>query len=319
MKKGWEEKKLGEVCRFINGRAYSKNELLVNGKYTVLRVGNFFTNNNWYYSDLELEDDKYCDNGDLLYAWSASFGPRIWTGNKVIYHYHIWKVVPNSDIISKQFLFQLLEWDTEAIKKAHGTGTTMMHVGKGDIEKRLVPLPPLPEQQQIVSILDEAFAAIDQAKENLQRNLQNAKDLFQSELNNIFTNKGEGWLEKKLGEVTTKIGSGATPRGGSESYKTEGISLVRSMNVHDGYFKEKNLAFIDDKQAKELSNVTLEENDVLLNITGASVARCCVMPKDFLPARVNQHVSVVRPTKGVIDPYFLKKGKGLNRIGANIS
>ena len=77
------------------------------------------------------------------------------------------------------------------------------------------------------------------------------------------------------------------------------------MNVHDRYFKEKNLAFIDDKQAKELSNVILEENDVLLNITGASVARCCVIPREYLPARVNQHVSILRPKKEMVDSYFL--------------
>lgn len=163
----------------------------------------------------------------------------------------------------------------------------------------------IPEQQNIVSILDEAFAAIEQTKENVQRNLQNAKELFQSELNSIFENKGDDWEEKKLETVTTKIGSGATPRGGNESYKAEGISLIRSMNVHDMFFKEINLAFIDDKQAKELSNVTLEENDVLLNITGASVTRCCIIPKEYLPARVNQHVSIIRPKKEILDSSFL--------------
>ena len=81
-----------DAMRFINGRAYKKEELLSEGKYPVLRVGNFFTNEKMYYSDLELDEDKYCDNGDLLYAWSASFGPMIWSGDKVIYHYHIWKL-----------------------------------------------------------------------------------------------------------------------------------------------------------------------------------------------------------------------------------
>ena len=161
-----EWKALGEVSRFINGRAYKKPELLEQGKYPVLRVGNFFTNANWYYSDLELEDDKYCDNGDLLYAWSASFGPRIWEGGKVIYHYHIWKVVPNADLILKKFLFYLLEWDTKALQGEHATGSTMMHVTKGAIESRLVPIPcpdtpkkSLEIQAEIVRILD-AFTAM---------------------------------------------------------------------------------------------------------------------------------------------------------------
>ncbi|WP_298910296.1 restriction endonuclease subunit S [uncultured Psychrobacter sp.] len=149
-----EWKELGEVCRFINGKAYKKPELLEKGKYPVLRVGNFFTNDKWYYSNLELHEDKYCDDGDLLYAWSASFGPRIWEGGKVIYHYHIWKVIPETEIISKKYLFYLLDWDTEALKAEHGTGSTMMHVGKGAIEKRLVPVPSLSVQAEIVRILD---------------------------------------------------------------------------------------------------------------------------------------------------------------------
>ena len=91
-KEGVEKISLKEVCDVINGRAYSQPELLDKGKYRVLRVGNFFSNDNWYFSDLELEDKYYCKNGDLLYAWSASFGPHIWKEERVIYHYHIWKM-----------------------------------------------------------------------------------------------------------------------------------------------------------------------------------------------------------------------------------
>lgn len=143
---GWVNRPLIEVCTIVNGRAYKKDELLNEGKYPVLRVGNFFTNNNWYHSNLELEPDKYCDYGDLLYAWSASFGPRIWEGGKVIYHYHIWKVILNAARVEKRFLFHLLAWDVKEIKRAHGTGTTMMHVSKGLMEKRVVPVPPLVTQ-----------------------------------------------------------------------------------------------------------------------------------------------------------------------------
>jgi type I restriction enzyme S subunit len=147
---GWTEKPLPSLCTLFNGRAYSKNELLDSGKYTVLRVGNFFTNEHWYYSDLELEDNKYCDNGDLLYAWSASFGPRIWGGDKVIYHYHIWKVVPNPAVIDKMFLFYLLEWDVDKIKRDHGTGATMIHVSKKSMESRVLPYFDLDSQKEIV-------------------------------------------------------------------------------------------------------------------------------------------------------------------------
>jgi len=201
MKKKWEMKKLVEICRFINGRAYNKQELLNKGKYPVLRVGNFFTNTHWYYSDLELDKDKYCDNGDLLYAWSASFGPKVWDGGKVIYHYHIWKVIPDYSLVTKEFLYLLLDWDKDKIKLDQGTGTTMTHVSKGSMENRLVQIPPLAEQQRIVAVLDKAFAAIATAKEYAERNLQNSKELFQSYLHNVFANKGEGWEEKKLGKL----------------------------------------------------------------------------------------------------------------------
>jgi len=90
---GWEWCRLGEVGELINGRAYKKEELLKTGKYRVLRVGNLFTNNEWFYSNLELPKEKYCQAGDLLYAWSASFGPYIWNGPKTIFHYHIWNVI----------------------------------------------------------------------------------------------------------------------------------------------------------------------------------------------------------------------------------
>ena len=114
-----------------------------------------------------------------------------------------------------------------------------------------------------------------------------------------------GWERILAGEATTKIGSGATPRGGKAAYKESGISLIRSMNVHDGRFVWEGLAFIDDRQAAALSGVTVEPEDVLLNITGASVARVCLAPSAVLPARVNQHVAIVRPDTEVLHPKFL--------------
>ena len=116
----------------------------------------------------------------------------------------------------------------------------------------------------------------------------------------------DGWIRRRLSDVTTKIGSGATPQGGEANYKQSGISLIRSLNVHDGEFRMKDLAFIDETQAKQLDNVSIETGDVLLNITGASVARCCVVPNEVLPARVNQHVSILRPIASELSPSFLQ-------------
>jgi len=113
------------------------------------------------------------------------------------------------------------------------------------------------------------------------------------------------WKEYKLVDLCTKIGSGATPRGGGESYKETGISLIRSQNVLDFQFSNSGLAFIDDEQAHELKNVIVKENDVLLNITGDSVARVCKVPKKVLPARVNQHVAIVRSDSKKLNSDFL--------------
>ena len=114
------------------------------------------------------------------------------------------------------------------------------------------------------------------------------------------------WHTYKLKDITTKIGSGSTPTGGSGAYKAEGITLIRSQNVLDYKFTEDGLAFIDDDQAYSLRNVIVEVNDVLLNITGDSVARCCGAPANWLPARVNQHVAILRSNPEKLDHRFLK-------------
>ena len=98
----------------------------------------------------------------------------------------------------------------------------------------------------------------------------------------------------KLFEITSKIGSGSTPRGGSHIYLNKGTALIRSQNILDFSFSKKGLVYIDDKEAYKLDNVLIYENDILLNITGDSIARCCIVPKNILPARVNQHVSIIR-------------------------
>ena len=115
-----------------------------------------------------------------------------------------------------------------------------------------------------------------------------------------------GWKVYNLIDITSKIGSGATPKGGKEEYKDEGISLIRSQNVLDYTFTDDGLAFIDEEQAEKLKNVIIEENDVLINITGDSVARVCSVPKEYIPARVNQHVAILRANPELLDWAFLK-------------
>jgi len=275
VKAGWQPKKLRDVCELINGRAYSKPELLAEGKYPVLRVGNFFTNNNWYYSDMELGPEKYCDKGDLLYAWSASFGPRIWTGDKVIFHYHIWKVQP-FPMIEKRFLFMWLLWDIAQIKADQGTGTTMIHVAKGSMEDRDLLVPPLPEQRRIASILDEAFEGIATARANAEKNLQNARALFESHLQSVFTQRGDGWQEKRFGDL-------ATFRNGINFTKASRGDSIKIVGVRD--FQKNYWAPLDRLESVVTDGALpdsdlLQENDVLFvrsNGNPELIGRCLLV------------------------------------------
>ncbi len=162
-----------------------------------------------------------------------------------------------------------------------------------------IPLPPIDIQQQIV---DEC-QTVDNEVASAKASIAQAKSDIEQIMGSVH---GANHQLVKLGDITTKIGSGATPTGGESAYKESGITLIRSMNVYDNEFNTKGLAFIDEEQAKKLNNVTVEENDILFNITGASVARCCIVPNEHLPARVNQHVAIIRLTSGILAKYVQK-------------
>tara|TARA_Y100000768_G_C23987651_1_gene689967 strand:- start:2410 stop:3627 length:1218 start_codon:yes stop_codon:yes gene_type:complete len=202
------------------------------------------------------------------------------------------------------YFFQSNSINNEIIKNTRGT-TGITSIRTDNILSFKIPIFQIEEQKRIVERLDICMKQIDKAIHNLELNIHNAEELFQGQLNEIFSKKGNGWEENKLKDITSKIGSGATPRGGKASYKKSGISLIRSLNVYDEGFKEGKLAFIDEEQAEKLNNVQIEEGDILFNITGASVARCCIAPKEYLPARVNQHVSIIRLISNYVNKEFL--------------
>lgn len=125
------------------------------------------------------------------------------------------------------------------------------------------------------------------------------------ELHAIKSVVGRGEIMTRLGDICEKIGSGATPHGGKEAYCLEGISFVRSQNIGDFSFSANGLVHINNEQAKKLSNVELKPNDILLNITGDSVARTCIIDSEYLPARVNQHVAIIRGKKDIVLSSYL--------------
>jgi len=167
--KTWKWIVLGSGVNFFNGRAYKKNELLTNSKLTpVLRVGNLFTNSSWFYSDLKLSADKYINSGDLIYAWSASFGPKIWNGGRVIYHYHIWKLDFNPIVINKNYLYYYLLDERNVIGETDLHGSTMKHITKTNMEHLSFPLPPLKEQSRIATKVAQLFALLHKVESTIQ-------------------------------------------------------------------------------------------------------------------------------------------------------
>lgn len=177
---GWRKIPLRVNATLLNGRAYKQDELLDSGKYPVLRVGNFFSNREWYYSDLELDEEKYCDDGDLLYAWSASFGPQIWNGGKVIYHYHIWKVLVG-DAYNKLFLCKLLEYSTESLM-GDTHGIAMMHLTKAGMENTEFIVPPIELQEQFATFVEQ----VDKSKLTVQQALEKLETLKKSLMQKYF-------------------------------------------------------------------------------------------------------------------------------------
>ena len=191
------------------------------------------------------------------------------------------------------------------MRTVSGVGGSLLRARPAEVFKIQIPLPALPEQRRIAEILDKADALRAKRRVALAYLDTLTQSIFLDMFGDPATNP-KGWPEGALGAHTSKIGSGATPLGGKAAYKKDGIALIRSMNVRDGHFSEDGLAFIDDQQAARLRGVVVEPDDVLLNITGASVARVCRAPPNVLPARVNQHVAIIRPTSG-FDPRFLEQ------------
>jgi type I restriction enzyme S subunit len=320
VKAGWEVRPLGEFAELITkgttptsvGHSFAETGINFIKVESITERGDFLPHKFAFISDDVHQDLRRSQlkEGDVLFSIAGALGrTAIVTAdvvpantNQALSLIRLKDDAP----IDRAFLVYSLGSASilEQIEKLR-IGAAQQNLSLAQVREFPIPLPPLEEQERIVAILDEAFEGLARARTHAETNLQNARELFERQLAAYFIESKSSWTRKKLSQVTTKVGSGATPTGGSAAYKTDGISLIRSLNVHDRWFKSKELAFIDDEQADKLSNVVVNERDVLLNITGASVARCCVAPTEFLPARVNQHVSIVRPIHSVLLPEFL--------------
>lgn len=252
-------------------------------KYKVVKKGQFT-----YIPDTSRRGDKI--GIALLNDYNEGLVSNIYT---------VFEIKNEEEILPEYLMmwFSRPEFDRYARYKSHGSVREIFDWE--ELCKVQIPAPSIDEQRRIVrqyKTISDRIEVKQKINYHLLTFLQIVyKEMF-SESNYIF---------QSLKNICSKIGSGATPKGGKTSYCREGISFIRSTNVLDYQFSYSDMAHINEEQAKALSNVTVKSDDVLFNITGVSVTRCCMVPNEILPARVNQHVMILRPEMGKYMGYYL--------------
>ena len=225
----------------------------------------------------------------------------------------VWATVFDGEICS-EYVFHLLEKNLETINYLGFQGSGIRHLDKDFIRKLEFPFPPLPEQKKIASIL----TSVDKVIESTQKQIEKLQDLKKSTINELVT-KGIGhnefkdsemgmiskaWMVQSIGELSSKVGSGVTPKGGESVYQDRGIVFIRSQNVLFGNLILDNVAYISEKIHSGMKGSKVFGGDVLLNITGASIGRCAVVPSSFPESNVNQHVCIIRPLSSLCNNFL---------------
>ena len=303
----WLDSTIGRHITLLNGRAYKQEELLDEGKYRVLRVGNFNTNSKWYYSNLELEENKYVNKGDLLYLWATNFGPEIWTEEKAIYHYHIWKLEFDRTEINQDYLNIWLESDKNKIQQ-NTNGSTMVHITKTMMEERGISLPNFDEQSAIGSL----FRTLDDLLVSYKDNLTNYQSLKAVMLSKMFPKAGqtvpeirldgfEGeWEEKKLGEIVDIVGGG-TPDTNVMEYWNGEINWFSPTEVGNSIYLDTSEKRISELGLQKSSAKILPANRTILFTSRAGIGSVGIITKD---STTNQGFQSLVIKEG-IDIYFL--------------
>ena len=301
--------KLIDICDFQGGSQPPKDEWkgnYINGYIRMLQIRDFTQKNKVIPEYVKISNSlKFCEADDILIArYGASVG-KILTGLSGAYNVAIMKIIPDTTRLNKRYLKYFLESRSfQDFIKNVGSRAAQAGFNKSDLSSIFIEERNINEQNKIINILDKLTSLIELKKNQLEKMNLFVKSLFIEMFNDPIKNN-MNWEVKKLKDLCLKIGSGATPKGGQSVYIDKGTSFIRSMNVYNGYFKYNGLAHINENHAQQLENVSLKENDILLNITGASVARSCIVPKNLLPARVNQHVALIRVNQEKINPIFL--------------
>ena len=304
--------KLEEICTIVSGGtpSRSKSDYWNNGNIPWIKIkdmkSKYIDSAEEFITEEGLNNSstKMLKRGTILYSIFATLGEVGILKIDACTNQAIAGLSLKEDSnILKEYLYYYLKSKKKDVNNL-GRGVAQNNINLSLLRKFKIPVIPLCQQKKIIEVLDNVSSTIN----NYERELALLDELVKARFVEMFGDPVTNdmlWNTDVLKDICTKIGSGSTPRGGKESYIDEGISLIRSMNVHNAYFEYKDLAHITLDQAEKLNNVVVEHDDLLFNITGASVARCCVVPSDVLPARVNQHVCILR-CREKINPIFLQ-------------
>ncbi|MBK7799251.1 MAG: restriction endonuclease subunit S [Saprospiraceae bacterium] len=299
MKQGWEIKKLGEVCDVIGGGTPSKsNSKFYNGNIHWATVrdmkGDFIkdTEHKITADAVKKSSTNIIPKGNVIIATRVGLGKVCLIENDTAINQDLRGIVPkNKLIISVGYLFRWFKSISNLIIE-EGTGATVQGVKLPFIKDLEILLPPLPEQQRIVAILDEAFAAIAKAKANAEQNLKNAKELFESYLQGVFENGN--WEEKRLEEICVLISKGSSPKWQGINYVDEpGVLFITSENVGENTLLIEQRKYVEEKFNISDKKSILKNGDVLTNIVGASIGRTAIFDLDDI-ANINQAVCLIR-------------------------
>ncbi len=305
-----KEYRLTDVCDFQGGTQPPKEEWINEpreGYVRMLQIRDFTQDKSEHVGYVkDTQKLSKCKEDDILIGrYGASVG-KILTGHSGAFNVAIIKTIPKQELITKKYLYYVLTGTAfQNFISTIGARAAQAGFNKEDLSHFKFYVPTnIKDQHKIVDVLDKNKQIINKRGVSIKL-LETFLEMKYLEMFGNPLNNPKNWETLPLFKVTTKVGSGSTPRGGKDSYFKSGISFIRSLNIYDLGFEYKNLAFIDETQAALLKNVIVNERDVLFNITGASVCRCTIVPSHILPARVNQHVSILRPNSDLITSEYL--------------
>ena len=303
MKKGWQTKRLGEVCEIIKGRKPMLKATPSNGDLPYLVAKVMRGSAEAEYASVKDRNSVTVETTETIIICDGSNSGEVFTGFRGVLSSTMGKIAKKAEI-DDDYLRAFLASTFEVFNGAK-TGAAIPHLDKEAMYQLQFPFPPLAEQQRIVGLLDEAFEVLATAKANAEKNLQNARALFESHLQSVFTQRGPGWVEKRLGELCERITKGSSPKWQGISYvDAPGILFVTSENVGEYDILLEQPKYVEEKfNAKDKKSI-LKNSDVLTNIVGASIGRTAVFDRDDV-ANINQAVCLIRCEPHLLNNYYL--------------